>query len=377
VSTNSGGTWTGVTGANSDTYSFVASVSQSGDAFRAVFTNVAGSTTSDAATLAVTSQVVSGDGTIIAGNSKANCIYLNAVNGVLTAAELSQVEAATGVTYNCIEQFADGEPQWSDWENPWLTATVSDGWDSWLAASPDHQLVLGLNLVPNSVSPSGNPTNTAWEAVCASGVYDQYAVTLAQNLVAEGAGNSVIRLGKEFNGDWENDFIGNPTDSNYSTEIANWDACYQNEVTAMRSVSGEHFLFDWNPNTCVTSFPLAQVYPGNAYVDIIGADFYDADCLSGESAAAEGWNALYTLDGNSQVSLSAIVAFAKEEGKPLSIPEWGEVSGDDSTYMSGVISVVQNNDVAYQSYFDCDCDSILPLGSRIPLSTALYNKAFS
>ena len=315
-------------------------------------------------------------GVITAGDSKANCIYIGESGGVFTTAGLAAVEQTTGVTYNCIEEFADEDPQWTDWDNPWPTRITSDGWDAWLAASPDNQLVLGLNLVPESVSPTGYPTNTAWEATCASGAYDQYAVTLAENLVAAGAGNSVIRLGKEFNGDWENDFVGLPSDPNYSTELANWIGCYQNEVTAMRSVPGEHFLFDWNPNTCTTNIPLAQAYPGNAYVDIIGADFYDADCWTGKSAAQEGWAELFTIDPSIQNSMSGMVAFAKAQGKPLSLPEWGLEGTDDTVYMNGIIGIVKNNDVAYESYFDCDCDGITPLRSTVPASTALYASAF-
>ena len=42
---------------------------------------------------------------------------------------------------------------------------------------------------------------------CAAGSYNQYATTLAQNLVSYGAGNIVIRLGTEANGTWEADYV--------------------------------------------------------------------------------------------------------------------------------------------------------------------------
>ncbi|MGA9078464.1 MAG: glycosyl hydrolase [Acidimicrobiales bacterium] len=321
---------------------------------------------------AIATRVAGPDGVITAGNSKASCIYFNEVAGVFSTRGLAGIEETTGVTYSCIELFIDVEPTWSNWDDPWPTRTTSGGWDAWLAASPDHQLVLALSLVPESVSPTGHPMNTAWEETCASGAYDHYAVTLARNLVAAGAGNSVIRLGKEFNGPWENDYIGNTT-----AEYQAWARCFAQEAGAMRSVAGARFLFDWNPNTCTTNIPLALAYPGNAYVDIIGADFYDTDCRTGKTGAEEGWNTLYTDNRDSQTSLSNIVAFAKAEGKPLSIPEWGETTTtDDTTYMNGVIDVVENNDVAYQSYFDCNCDHITPLGSMLPASTAAYTQAF-
>jgi hypothetical protein len=53
VSTNSGATWTNITGATSTTYSFTAQVGDTGKQYHAVFTNVAGSATSNAATLTV------------------------------------------------------------------------------------------------------------------------------------------------------------------------------------------------------------------------------------------------------------------------------------------------------------------------------------
>jgi hypothetical protein len=305
-----------------------------------------------------------------AGDSKANCIY--ATDGGTIEPALSEVEAQLGTTFNCVETFADEDPAWTDWVDPWPIRITSDGWDAWLAASPDHQLVLGLNLVPDSVSPTGYPTDTSWEATCDSGAYDTYATQLAENLVAAGAGNSVIRLGKEFNGDWENDYYGTT-----NAELTAWVQCYQNEVTAMRAVPGAHFLFDWNPNTCTTVFPLSTGYPGNAYVDIIGGDFYDSDCWTGKTASQEGWNELYTIPGNG-LAMNDLVAFANSVGKPISLPEWGIDDGnpDDPAYINGIASIVNDNDTSFQAYFDCACNGIQALGSGIPQATAAYQAAF-
>jgi hypothetical protein len=382
-STLSGGTWSNVTGGTASSYSLVASISENGYEFRAIFTNSAGSATSAVATLTVNAPItttttttttlpaVGTSGVITTNDSKTACIFIDAVNGVLTTAELTAVENTTGVDYDCIEIFSDADPTWSDWVNPWPTATVWDGWDAWLAADPSHQLVLGQQLIPDSECTSVCADPLVWESACASGAFNGYATQLAENLVDEGAGNTVIRLGKEFNGSWENDYFGNTT-----AEYQAWGECFAQEVTAMRAVSGAHFLFDWNPNTCIQDFPLAAAYPGNAYVDIIGADFYDADCTTDKTAAQEGWTNLFTIP-SVQTSLSDIAAFAKAQGKPLSIPEWGEITTtDDTAYMNGVIGVVENDDVAYQSYFDCNCDGITPLGSTIPASTAAYQQAF-
>jgi hypothetical protein len=57
VSTNSGSTWTNVSGATSTTYTFTTTTSQSGSQYRAVFTNSAGSATTSAAALTVNAAV--------------------------------------------------------------------------------------------------------------------------------------------------------------------------------------------------------------------------------------------------------------------------------------------------------------------------------
>jgi hypothetical protein len=53
VSTDSGATWTDITGATASPLTFTASFDQNGNLYRVVFTNVEGSATSDAAILTV------------------------------------------------------------------------------------------------------------------------------------------------------------------------------------------------------------------------------------------------------------------------------------------------------------------------------------
>jgi hypothetical protein len=316
-------------------------------------------------------------GPITAGNSKANCVSPDFPGGVLSPSIISGISRATGVAYNCLNTFANPMPAWSDWEQPWMFSTPSDGWDAWLAASPSHQAIMGMDLIPQSVSDNGNPLS--WEQPCANGDYDQYATTLAENLVSYGAGSIVIRLGIEANGSWEADYVGTT-----SAEMSAWAKCYGNEVTAMRAVSGTHFLFVWNPNICTADIPLSKWYPGNSAVDIIGADAYDKDCGTLKTVAQEGWQA-YSADsssGNSSdpgfPSLASIESFAAANGKPLSFPEWGLGTGDDDpAYVTDMGKMFKADDFAFESYFDSNDDGIAPLGSSIPQATAAYGPAFS
>ena len=315
-------------------------------------------------------------GPITAGNSKANCVTANFPGGVLSQSVLAGITSSTGVTYNCLDTFANPMPTWSDWEAPWMFSTVSDGWDAWLAASPQHQAIMSMDLIPQAVSNVDDPLT--WEQSCASGDYNQYATTLAKNLVSYGAGNIVIRLGTEANGSWEADYVGTT-----SSEMSDWAKCYANEVTAMRAVAGTHFLFVWNPNICTADIPISNWYPGNSYVDIIGADAYDTDCGTLKTVGQEGWKA-YSTDSSSGgsgdpdfPSLANLEAFAAANGKPLSFPEWGLATGDDDpAYVTDMTQMFKADDFSFESYFNSNDDGIAPLGSSVPDATAAYARAF-
>jgi hypothetical protein len=313
---------------------------------------------------------------IIAGNSKANCVTGDFPGGVLRQSIINGISSKTGVSYNCLSVFANPMPTWADWETPWMFRDPGDGWDAWLAASSAHQVIMGEDLIPQSVSSNGNPLS--WEKACASGNYNHYATTLAKNLVSYGAGNVVIRLGLEANGSWEADYVGTT-----AAEMSDWSKCYDNEVRAMRAVPRAHFLFVWNPNTCTANIPLNKWYPGNAYVNIIGADAYDKDCDTLKTVGQEGWKPYTTNSSNHNAknpnfpSVANIEAFAVARHKPMSFPEWGLTSGhDDATYVTDLARMFNSDDFAFQSYFNAKDDGIAPLGSAIPKATAAYAKGF-
>ena len=318
-----------------------------------------------------------GGGAVTAGDSKVDCITLHFPGGVLKQSTITAATSLTGITYNCLETFANSMPTWADWETPWMFSTTSDGWDAWLAASPVRQIIMTMDLIPQSISDNDDPL--IWEEACDAGSYNQYVTTLAKNLVSYGAGNIVIRLGSEANGSWEADYTG-PT----TTELNDWAKCYDNEVTAMRAVPGTHFLFVWNPNVCTQDFALDEWYPGNSYVDIIGADAYDLDCSTNKTVSEEGWTA-YSTDSPANTpndpnfpSLANIEAFSMANGKPMSFPEWGLGVGapDDTTYMTDMGQMFNTDEFSFESYFDTHDDGIAPLGSSIPSATAAYSRAF-
>jgi hypothetical protein len=122
--------------------------------------------------------------TITTGDSKVNCIYANFPSG-LDQSVIDGITSLTGVTYNCVSTFANPVASWTRWEQPWMFIHANEGYSPWLAASPKHQVVVAMDLIPQSVSDNNDPD--IWEQQCAGGDFNQYATTLAKNLVSYGA----------------------------------------------------------------------------------------------------------------------------------------------------------------------------------------------
>lgn len=310
-------------------------------------------------------------GAVVAGDSKTTCIYTGASDW---AANLRVVEKATGINYKCIETFSNSDPTWSAWESPWITGSY--GFARWLAADKKNRtIIITQQLIPDSVCTSVCSSPLRWEKVCDTGAFNGYARRLAQRLVSAGFSSSVVRLGDEMNGPWENDYAGTTRQQQRA-----WALCYAQEVGAMRGVKGQHLLFDWNVNACSDNDPLGNLYPGNAYVDIVGIDAYDGFCKP--NPPTKGSFAAFARLANEPDGLNAVTAFAKLHGKPASLPEWGAVTvsdsgiGDDGSYIRGIKRYIARNNVAFQSYFDDGNGGVLQLNSSNPSILAAYIASF-
>jgi hypothetical protein len=204
--------------------------------------------------------------------------------------------------------------------------------------------------------------DSATMAQGAQGAYDQYYKTLAQNLVAYGQGDSIIRLGWEFN-------LG-PSRWHPDTK-ANFIAYWQHIVKAMRSVPGTGNLqFDWNPNIGGESYDSRNFYPGNDYVDYIGVDIYDISWADGaypfpancdDACKQQRREVAWDDKLNGTFGLNFYASFARSKGKPLSMPEWGlwdrpdgHGGGDNPYFIQQMYKFIDDpaNNVGYQSYFE-------------------------
>ena len=230
-----------------------------------------------------------------------------------------------------------------DMNDGWAGLDGADGNDSWLAsqwAGTGYRLVLGVPIIPTGTG--------ATLAQGATGAYNQYFTGLAQNLVAGGAGNAILRLGWEFNGNWY------PWSVASNTDAQNFAAYWRQIVDAMRAVPGANFSFLWNPNGGgSSSWNLELAYPGSAYVDYIGTDVYDEYWGSPFTPQASWSNAV-----NQTWGLNWLVNFAATEGRPIGIPEWsvsirsdGHGLGDDPYFVDQFGEWIGAHNVAFTSIF--------------------------
>ncbi len=307
------------------------------------------------------------DALITGGPSHSECAELDfSDNGLASLqAAVASWDNTTNSTTNCVLAYLNGAPTWAQWEDPWVTSSQY-GYAPWVAQAPQsRQLILQVDLIPDSLENVSDPLS--WEQSCAAGDFNSYATQLGTNLVAAGLQNSVIRLGAEMNGTWEADYMGGT-----AQEQQLWATCFANEVTSLRAAAGENFLIDWDPNSC--NIPYSTIYPGNAYVDIIGIDLYDVACQTPSTAVS--FSALAS-EGD---GLDSIEAFATSQGKPMSLPEWGLESspaGDDPAYIDGIGAAFSNHDYAFEAYFDAGAQGTMELGPSTPLSLVEFQKWFA
>jgi hypothetical protein len=195
-------------------------------------------------------------------------------------------------------------------------------------------ITFGLPMLPNDGSTL---------ALGASGSYDANFTAIATTLVANGFGHTIIRLGWEFNGNWQPwNANANPT-----AFVAYW----QRIVGLMRAVPGADFQFEWCPNIGYGTLAPDSVYPGDAFVDIIGMDIYDAHYNAADELPAARWNLFVT----ESYGLQWQVTFAATHNKRISIPEWGccgNNAGDDPYFIDQMAAWLVNNNYLYADYYD-------------------------
>ena len=264
-----------------------------------------------------------------------------------------------------------GSDSWNNvgWPIWWL-----ETWSKWVNAKPGRRFIFAVPMLTGPVDGSGPKQGTVGvgEPVslekAATGAYNINYQQLAENLVHYGLGDSILRLGWEFNGDW------------YAWRAKGKAQAYaeywRQIVKTMRAVPGaQNLKFCWNPNLGLQQFASEEGWPGDGCVDMIGLDVYDESWLpetypwpAGASAAQiearqrKVWEK-QTYGGDHGLVFWS--KFGRQHNKPLAICEWGvkiwpnRHGGMDDPYfveqMHRFITDPANN-VYFHCYFDFNCE---------------------
>jgi hypothetical protein len=277
--------------------------------------------------------------------------------GGTTPASVAEWERFVGRRLTHVSSFFSG--------SSWSSMVDGAGWQARQWRGTGKTLVAGVPLAGGGLGSMG---------AGAAGANDGHFRDLARALVANGQPNAILRLGWEFNGDWF------PWSAR--SNPGGFASYFRHAVTAMRSVPGGGGLrFDWNPGIGPGHVPEAA-YPGDAYVDIIGADIYDRSYGARVADPGARWADFM----NRPYGLRWHRDFARAHGKPMSFPEWGvsdiHVGGgraDNPQFVNALADWIAVNNVAYQSYFDFnkpgDGSHRLMTG-QFPASAAAYRARF-
>ena len=189
---------------------------------------------------------------------------------------------------------------------------------------------------PNGTMPGYYKSHSSALAAVAAGADNRQFYQLGELLVRDGLSGTIINLSREMNASWYEWSERHAPRAEPDAFIRAW----RQVVTTMRSVPGGHFKFLWAiyPGEA----PVAECWPGRAYVDYVGTDVFDwyggrHDTYPHTASGALDWTLHWqqTLTA-SPGGLDWIARFSKLTGKPIIIPEWGldfhRFGGQDDTY---------------------------------------------
>jgi hypothetical protein len=284
-------------------------------------------------------------------------------------------------------------------------AHISDPWqlDNWKGTP--YQMVWGVPMLPCGAPSTQCATKVSDFDLVANGGADGYYKTLAQKLADAGFGSSYIRLGWEFNATWMGWSICQQNGNAPASWAGDFVPAFKNIVTSMRSVSGTHFKFVWNPvissNAGCGSSQLESYYPGDHYVDVVALDVYDgvgqttsnsarwADLMNGVNGGH--WTAVAPAVNGQKFQgygLSWLTAFGKQHGKLVSLPEWGLFTtndaaggGDDPYFITQMANWIKANATGPAIFWNYG-NGTLPLdipnytNGGTPSATAAFKAAF-
>jgi hypothetical protein len=184
------------------------------------------------------------------------------------------------------------------------------------------RLVVAIGMLPR--------THVGQLGQCALGTFDPQIRAVVTGMINNGAQAAadagrriVIRLGWEGNNEGSYPWAA-------TGDGTSWRNCFRRWVDILNPVGSDgvrqkRFLIVWNmANRGTVTYPIDNLWPGGAYVDIVGSQYYDRCPVlnEGDRYAFEA-----DLDArgysNNPAGPRAWLEYAKAKGKPYAVPEWG------------------------------------------------------
>src|SRR5271165_7041538 len=249
---------------------------------------------------------------------------------------------------------AEQPTSWAQFENGNLTRTADVS--VWQGVLGQRQLALGVPACCGASAGSGGKT---W-ADEANGVNDAHWKALGNRLIALGLGGALLRIGREFNGNW---YPWQVAEGGQASYIAGYSHVVEIGVD----------VYDFTQRTSAG----AQIYPGNAAGTTTAQQQQVLDIMLTQWDSLRGW---YSL--------------ALNHGKPLSFPEWGLVlwktggrylgGGDNAVFVRAMADFICGcSPFGWQAMWEdpwgagvCDPDTKPGRPIPAPMSRAAFLQAF-
>jgi len=190
-----------------------------------------------------------------------------------------------------------------------LTFPARTNWADFMTVHADVVNFPGIRIIAIPPAPESLGTNGLVQV--ANGQFNSWWAGYGTYLTNNGmnSNRTVIRLGWEMNGNW---YVWSATTGLETTFIN----AFRNVVNSIRSTA-PNVQFDWCVNKGNQSNTNGwAAYPGDAYVDILGVDFYDFWDPSFTDAQ-------FNANAAKVPSLNDVAAYCRAHGKQMALDEWG------------------------------------------------------
>ena len=287
---------------------------------------------------------------------------------------MAAFDSLMGTSPAYMNAYVDPNQAIQDWvSNAGFSASV------FAASSYSNGTIPTIGL-PMASSAEGQSADQQYQNF-AAGDYDGVLQGMVKAWADQGFTTQYWRPGVEMNLTGSLSYAGDAG----SSQQSDWIAAFQHIYTVLHAAAaadGVDLKVVWNPgviNDSPAGSPIDTLYPGNQYVDVIGADVYGDAYPYGDHSALYDWDKSgqqinspnpvydssvqewasdpvnlehyytdpasdqYALDGSggNAVSLQNLIDFAKAQGKPIAIAETGAGNSSDGAGLSDNPTFVQ------------------------------------